>query len=302
MAEECWLSVNYQLLTRQNLKKFSEWIRARRGSSLSISLNSIGTKDLTNYLASKKQSGLEPGSLRLIVIALRMFFSFLKGRGDLKKDPAQLLEAPRVRPRLPEVLTKDEIAKLLSADLRGRPFPLRDQAILELFYSSGIRLSELTHATLPNLNLADRIIRVTGKGNKTRIVPVTTTACGAIKEYLGLERANLAGKNLAPEIFLLRRGPISNQMVWLTIQEIASLAGITRRVWPHLLRHTAATDLLKGGADLRVIQEILGHENLSTTQIYTHLDVEHLSKVIQNCHPRGVRMRTRPTWIPQELT
>jgi integrase/recombinase XerD len=208
------------------------------------------------------------------------------------------LEAPRVRLRVPEVLKKDEITKLLSVDLRGRPFPRRDRAMLELFYSSGIRLSELTGATLPNLNLPDRIIRVTGKGNKKRIVPVNHTACGAIKDYLGTKRSKLAGNNLAPEIFLSRRGPISNQMVWITIQEIASLAGITRRVWPHLLRHTMATDLLKGGADLRVIQEILGHENLSTTQNYTHLDVEHLSKVVQKCHPRGVKMRPRPTWMP----
>jgi integrase/recombinase XerD len=287
MADERALSVNYQLLTRQSLKKFAEWIRETRGDT---SLNSVRIEDLTDYLAATKQNGLEPGSLRLIVIALRMFFGFLKSRGDLKQDPAKTLEAPRVRSRLPEVLKKDEINRLLSVDLAARPYPLRDRAIVELFYSSGIRLSELTRATLPNLSLPERIIRVAGKGEKTRIVPVNHAACRATKDYLGFERAKLAGKSGSPEIFLSRQGAISNQMVRIILKEIADLAGINRRVWPHLLRHTFATDLLRGGADLRVIQELLGHENLSTTEIYTHLSVEHLSEVVRKCHPRGVKM------------
>jgi integrase/recombinase XerD len=268
------------------LETFAEWIKTHRDDK---ALSAIGTEDLTDYLAGAKQRGLASGSLKLITIALQMLFRFLKARGSLKEDPAKTLQSPRVRSRLPQILKQDEVARLLSADLSARSYPLRDRAIIELLYSSGLRLSELTGATLTNFSLTERIIRVTGKGNKTRIVPVNHEACQAIQDYLGSERAQLAGNRCPPEIFLSRRGPISNQMAWIIVKEIAVLAGIKRCVWPHLLRHTMATDLLRGGADLRVIQELLGHENLSTTQIYLNLDVEYLQKVIKNHHPRGTK-------------
>jgi integrase/recombinase XerD len=294
MAEERGSSVNYQINIRQSLERFAHWIRENGDKSVTA----IRIEDLTSFLAYEKRRGLVSGSLRQITIALQMLFRVLKTLGDVTQDPAKTLEAPRVRSRLPEVLKRDEMRKLLAVDLQGRPFPLRDRAMLELFYSSGIRLSELTGATLPNLDLPERIIRVTGKGTKTRIVPVNRAACRAIEDYLGLERAKLAGKSCALEIFLSRRGrSISNQMVWIILKEIAVAAGIKRTIWPHLLRHTMATDLLKGGADLRVIQELLGHENLSTTEIYTHLDVEYLGKVLKKHHPRG--NHDRRTTIPR---
>jgi integrase/recombinase XerD len=287
MAHERGLSLNYQKSVRHSLETFADWIQNSRGGK---PLNAIETDDLTAYLAAAKQRGLAAGSLKSITIALQMLFRFLKDRRSLKQDPAKTLQSPRVRSRLPQILKQDEIRRLLSADLSARPYPLRDRAILELLYSSGLRLSELTGATLTNLSLTERIIRVTGKGNKTRIVPVSHTACQAIQDYLGSERAQLAGNRCPPEIFLSRQGPISKQMAWKTVKEIAVLAGIKRCVWPHLLRHTMATDLLRGGADLRTIQEILGHENLSTTQIYLNLDVEYLQKVIKNHHPRGTKV------------
>ena len=233
----------------------------------------------------------------MIVITLRTFFGFLKSRGDLKQDPAKLLEAPRVPQGLPEVLKKDEITKLLSVDLSGRPFPLRDRAILELFYSSGIRLSELTARDTTKLKFNRPDHPRDWQREQDAHCAGQPHSIGAIKDYLRTERGKLAGRSCPPEIFLSRRGPISNQMVWLTVQEIAGLAGITRRVWPHLLRHTFATDLLKGGADLRVIQEFLGHEQLETTQVYTRLDVGYLAEVVKEHHPRGVRDAHR-TWTP----
>ena len=289
MANERGLSFNYQISTRRSLEGFATWIKNKRGAAECKSLNAIRTGELTAYLASEKQRGLASASLKLITIALKIFFRFLTSHGDLKQDPAKMLHAPRVSSRLPQILNKEEINKLLSADLNGRPYPLRDRAMLELFYSSGLRLSELTRAKLENLSLSERMIRVTGKGNKTRLIPVNHTACRAIEDYLNSERIKLAGKTCAPEIFLSRRGrAMSNQMAWLIVKEIALAAGIKRRVYPHLFRHTMASDLLIGGANLRVIQELLGHENISTTETYLHLDSTYLREIIRRHHPRGV--------------
>ena len=177
--------------------------------------------------------------------------------------------------------------KLLSADLSLRAFPLRDQAIVELLYASGLRISELTNARLENLSLPERLIRVVGKGSKTRLVPIGRPACAAIDRYLAVERSRLAKKG-ANEIFLSQRGiGLSTQRAWQIIKEIAVLAGFETSIYPHLLRHSFATHLLANGADLRVIQELLGHADISTTQVYTHVDVGQLKATVTRCHPRA---------------
>jgi site-specific recombinase XerD len=284
MEEERGLSPNYQSLIRYSLDTFSVWIK-------DAPLRAIRTADLTEYLSFHKQRGLAPGSLKVITVSLRVLFHFLLVHGVIRKDPAATLEYPIVRSRIPEVLTRDEMRKLLFADLRLRPYPLRDRAIIELFYSSGVRLSELCNATLTHLDLQQRTIRVTGKGNKTRIIPVNHVACKAITDYLHSERPSLAGAVLSDEVFLSRKGrALSSQMVRTIVKDVALSAGI-QRVRPHLLRHTMATDLMRGGADLRVIQELLGHENLSTTETYLHLDATHLQNVIKQFHPRGTHER-----------
>jgi integrase/recombinase XerD len=185
-------------------------------------------------------------------------------------------------------LNQVQVNRLLEVNIQGRPFPLRDRAILELFYASGLRISELTGARLENLNLHERIIRVVGKGSKTRLVPIGRIACDAIDQYLTQERVHLIGRKTGSEVFLSRHGKkLTTQRVWQIIKEIAASAGFDTNVYPHLLRHSFATHLLANGADLRVIQELLGHADISTTQIYTHVDQSHLKAIHKQFHPRG---------------
>jgi integrase/recombinase XerD len=160
--------------------------------------------------------------------------------------------------------------------------------MMELFYASGLRISELTGVRLENLNLQERIVRVFGKGSKTRLVPIGRTACDAIDQYLTQERVHLVGRKTGNEVFLSRHGKkLTTQRVWQIIKEIAASAGFESNVYPHLLRHSFATHLLANGADLRVIQELLGHADISTTQIYTHVDQSHLKSIHKQFHPRG---------------
>ena len=285
LATERGLSENYQLSTRRSLEDFADWASNRKQP---LSPEKTELAELTKYLASEKERGLAPASMKLIVVALKIFFRFLKMRSMTEKDPAELLTLPRLTRFLPETLNQVQVNRLLEVNIQGRPFPLRDRAILELFYASGLRISELTGARLENLNLQDRIIRVVGKGSKTRLVPIGRIACDAIDQYLTQERVNLVGRKTGNEVFLSRHGKkLTTQRVWQIIKEIAASAGFDTNVYPHLLRHSFATHLLANGADLRVIQELLGHADISTTQIYTHVDQSHLKAIHKQFHPRG---------------
>jgi integrase/recombinase XerD len=222
------------------------------------------------------------------VVALKIFFRFLKARRLISHDPADVLVLPRLERYLPDTLNEVEVEKLLQVDLHQRPYPKRDRAILELLYSSGLRISELTNARLEQINLEDRFIRVTGKGNKTRVIPVGRKACEAINEYLEAERHNLVKPRTGSELFLSRRGQkLTTQRVWQIVKEIAELGAFDMRIYPHLLRHSFATHLLSNGADLRIIQELLGHADISTTQIYTHVDQNRLKTIHKKFHPRA---------------
>jgi integrase/recombinase XerD len=285
LATERGLSENYQISTRRSLEDFTDW--ASKGKQLS-SPDKIELAELTQYLASEKERGLAPASMKLIVVALKIFFRFLKMRSMTERDPAELLTLPRLSRFLPETLNQVQVNRLLEVNIQGRPFPLRDRAILELFYASGLRISELTGARLENLNLQERIIRVVGKGSKTRLVPIGRIACDAIDQYLTRERVHLVGRTTGNEVFLSRHGKkLTTQRVWQIIKEIAASAGFDTNVYPHLLRHSFATHLLANGADLRVIQELLGHADISTTQIYTHVDQSRLKSIHKQFHPRG---------------
>jgi integrase/recombinase XerD len=285
LATERGLSENYQLSTRRSLEDFADWASNRKQP---LSPEQAELAELTKYLASEKERGLAPASMKLIVVALKIFFRFLKMRSMTEKDPAELLTLPRLTRFLPETLNQVQVNRLLEVNIQGRPFPLRDRAILELFYASGLRISELTGARLENLNLQERIIRVVGKGSKTRLVPIGRIACDAIDQYLTQERAHLVGRKTGNEVFLSRHGKkLTTQRVWQIIKEIAASAGFDTNVYPHLLRHSFATHLLANGADLRVIQELLGHADISTTQIYTHVDQSHLKAIHKQFHPRG---------------
>jgi integrase/recombinase XerD len=265
LATERGLSENYQVSTRRSLEEFAIWY-GRQEEAPGIS--KVTTDQLTAYLAERKRGGLAAASLKLIVVALKIFFRFLKGRQHITQDPADVL--------------------VLQVDLHRRPFPKRDRAMLELLYSSGLRISELTGARLEQINLEDRFIRVTGKGNKTRLVPIGRKACEAINEYLESERRGLVKPRTGSELFLSRRGQkLTTQRVWQIVKEISELGGFDIRIYPHLLRHSFATHLLSNGADLRIIQELLGHADISTTQIYTHVDQNRLKTIHKKFHPRA---------------
>jgi integrase/recombinase XerD len=285
LATERGLSENYQLSTRGSLEKFAEWATKRKNLA---SPRKVELVVLTEYLASEKDRGLAPGSMKMIVVALKIFFRFLKMRLMNDRDPAELLPLPRLTRYLPKTLNQVEVTRLLETNLEGRPFPLRDRAILELFYASGLRISELAGARLENLNLQERIIRVIGKGSKTRLVPVGRIACESLDRYVTQERVHLVQKKTGNEVFLSRHGKkLTTQRIWQILKEIAAAAGFETNVYPHLLRHSFATHLLANGADLRIIQELLGHSDIATTQIYTHVEQSRLKSIHKQFHPRG---------------
>lgn len=284
LAVERGLSENYQLIVQRSLEVFSGWFSPRKKSGWS----GVEPGDITEFLAFRKRSGLQASSIRLDAVALRIFFRFLVARQGWKSNPAETLSLPRPEKHLPETLNCDEVRRLIESVGAGDPQGLRDRAMLELLYSSGLRVSELCDARLENIDLESGFIRVTGKGNKTRLVPVGQPAREAVRSYLDSGRPTLVGRRTGAEIFLSIRGrKLTPQRIWQLIRQYAGRAGLERNVHPHLMRHSFATHLLGGGADLRVIQELLGHADISTTQIYTHVEKSGLRAVLKKFHPRG---------------
>ncbi len=285
LATERGLSTNYQTLVRRNLEAFAAWAgreRSRGGAA------EVTTDDLSDYLAERKKGGLGASSIRQVVVVLKIFFRHLAGRGKVPRDVADDLLPPRPDQLLPKTLNEGEVERLLESVIPDTPLAMRDRAILELLYASGLRLAETVGALLENLHLEEGFIRVTGKGNKTRVVPVGDAARGAIEHYLRSGRPALVKPKTPSHVFLSVRGaPLSRSRVWQIVRERARRAGIDEPVHPHQLRHSFATHLLGGGADLRVIQEMLGHADISTTQIYTHVDERRLKEVHRKFHPRG---------------
>lgn len=283
LATERGLSDAYQTSVRQTLDALAKWMEKRK-----IAIRDIGTDELAAFLATRKGEGLHAASLRITTVHLKVFFRWLAARHHLEMDPAEPLIAPRGDKTLPETLHAAEVSTLLDSIDPEKPLGRRDRAILELFYSSGLRLSELCKARLETLDQEDGFIRVTGKGGKTRIVRVGTKALEAITSYLRDERRDLVTSKTSSHIFLsVRGGPLSPDRIRQIVKERAKAAGIEQNMYPHLLRHSFATHLLEGGADLRVIQELLGHADISTTQIYTHVDRQRLKSVHKRFHPRG---------------
>lgn len=285
LATERGLSDNYQLSTRRSLEEFAAWLSKTK----SITNPAAVTLPLiTEHLTLRKKSGLAAASIKLIVVAIKIFFRFLHLRKRLIKDPAEVLPLPRIERYLPETLNEIQVEQLLDAIPVQQPLGLRDRAMIELLYASGLRISELTTARLEALDLDNGMIRVTGKGNKTRLIPVGKNARDAIRTYLDKERPRLVGKKTGSEIFLSVRGSgLTTARLWQIVKMHATHAGLESNVYPHLLRHSFATHLLSNGADLRIIQEMLGHADISTTQIYTHIDQNRLKAVHHKFHPRS---------------
>lgn len=247
-------------------------------------------QDLRRFAALSHAAGLAPRSIQRRLSGTRSFLKYLVREGLLKQNPGADIAAPQAAKRLPGTLDVDQMAQLLKME-GDEPETLRDRAMLELFYSSGLRLAELVGLNLGAVDLADGTVRVTGKGSKTRIVPVGRQARESIRDWLRIRGALAAAGETA--LFVGRRGGrISPRTVQARVRHWALRAGVPQRVYPHLFRHSFATHLLESSSDLRSVQEMLGHADISTTQIYTHLNFQHLAQVYDQAHPRA-RMRTK---------
>jgi integrase/recombinase XerD len=285
LATERGLSDHYQLLTRRNLETGAAWLRDQHGVTAPAG---VTTAQLTAYLGHRKRSGLSAASLRLVLISWRGFFRFLLGRGQVTADPTFDIMSPRAGRPLPETVATQAVEQLLNSIPVQEPLDQRDRAMLELLYASGLRAAEIVGARLDELNLDEGFIRVTGKGRKTRVVPVGAAARAALADYLAHGRPRLVTRKTGGQVFLgAHGGGLTTQRVWQIVKGRAQMAGIDTAFYPHLLRHSFATHLLGGGADLRVIQELLGHADIATTQIYTHVDQRQLHAVHKKFHPRG---------------
>jgi integrase/recombinase XerD len=285
LATERGLSDNYQLSTRRSLSEFAEWCSKARQITTA---GDVSVPLISEYLGSLKQRGLAASSIKLVVVALKIFFRFLLAKGRIERDPTETVSLPRIERYLPETLNELQVEQLIDSINTTQPLGLRDRAVLELLYASGLRISELANARLENFTAEERILRVTGKGNKTRLVPVGTKACEALAAYVSTERPKLVRPRSGSEIFLSSRGTkLTTVRLWQIVKERARHSGLEANIYPHLLRHSFATHLLGNGADLRIIQEMLGHADISTTQVYTHVDQQRLKAVHRKFHPRA---------------
>lgn len=249
----------------------------------------LDSQHLRSFAARSHAAGLGPRSIQRRLSALRTFFDFLLREGALASNPASEIRAPKAAKRLPHTLDTDQIGRLLEIP-DGDALATRDRALMELFYSSGLRLAELLGLDLPDLDLADRTVRVTGKGGKTRILPVGRQAVTALRRWLEERTALAAVGELA--VFVGRNGRrLGARAVQARVARWARLQGLGVHVHPHLFRHSFATHLLESSQDLRGVQELLGHADISTTQVYTHLDFQHLARIYDVSHPRARRRR-----------
>lgn len=271
-----------------DLSHLMSFLQSEQKRSLQNPKSSAPTEVVQNPQNPPHGNGLSSESLYLQIAALRAFYKFAENEKLLPHNIAENLSLPRRWQRLPKALAADEIEKLLNPEIPETPSSLCDQAILELAYASGLRLSELRNIRLEQLQLEAGFVLVIGKGNKERVVPLGRKAVAAMQRYLDAGRPKLVTKRSPGTVFLTRRGtPFSGVTLWLHIKKRVRRSGIARNVTPHMLRHSFATHLLEHGADLRVIQELLGHANISTTEVYTHVTGNRLREVHKRFHPRG---------------
>lgn len=271
----------------RDIDKLRVFISKRDNSDRSL-LN-VTLEDLQEFLASLFDLGISPRSQARIISGLRTYYKFLMLDGFTENDPTELLESPKQGEHLPEVLSVEEVDAMLSAIDLSKPEGQRNHAIIEMLFSCGLRVSELVNLKLSNLYIDEGFIRVFGKGSKERLVPISRRAIDDLR-YWFIDRNALSIKPGEQDyVFLNRRGAhLTRTMILIMIKKTAADAGIKKTVSPHTLRHSFATALLEGGADLRSIQAMLGHERIGTTEIYTHLDMSHIREDILHCHPRNI--------------
>lgn len=268
----------------RDLRRLTEFAELRKVAGP----HQVSRPFLRDFIFALKDLGLGGATIRRQISAIRTYFGFLLGEGILREDPSDRLETPRRWRRLPEVLSLNEVEALLGAPRPEEALGWRDRSLLELAYGGGLRVSELCGLELGDVMLGEGLVRVRGKGAKERLVPVGRQVVASLSVYLNTTRPRLdRGASEGRVLLNARGGPLSRVGAWGIVREHARRAAITKRVTPHTLRHTFATHLLEGGADLRAVQEMLGHADLSTTQIYTHVDREYLRRVHARFHPRA---------------
>ena len=280
LALERGLSSNTVEAYGRDLRHLAEFLGGEEG------MRDVDESTLHEFLASLHDIGLQPTSQARVVAALRSFFKYLKSSGRIDRDPSLLIESPKCGRTLPDVLTVEEIDSMIAAIPPEKEESTRNRAIIEMLYGSGLRVSELCDLRISRISADEGMAIIEGKGAKQRIVPVSDTALACIGAYME-QRARLSVRPGDDDILFLNRrgGQLTRVMVFYIIRQLAELAGIRKRVSPHTLRHSFATHLLEGGANLRAIQQMLGHESIATTEIYVHLDTRHLRAELLGHHP-----------------
>lgn len=284
LAVERGLAQNTLLAYRRDLNKYFEFLETKGVKSV----KDVSKELITKSMYDQKEHGMSTSSICRSLAAIKMFHRFLVRERLAQDDPTNLVDTPKLWKRVPDVLNADEIVAMINA-AKGKDWQsIRDNAILELFYASGMRVSELSGLKIEDVNLEVGYIRCLGKGSKERVIPIGKNAKEAIIKYISGPRKKLIKENKISIVFISRLGKkISRQSIWKIIKHYARKAGIKKEIKPHTLRHTFATHLLQHGADLRSVQEMLGHSDISTTQIYTHVDKDKLRTIHKEFHPRG---------------
>ena len=269
---------------RRDLRLFSAWLSAERGKTLLQAQR----MDLLDYLAYKFQRKAKPRSAARLLSSLKRFYRFLLRENRIQADPTLQVDSPKLPRSLPKILTEEDVDALLAAPNVETPVGLRDKSMLEVLYASGLRVSELVTMQVGQLSQDMGVVRVFGKASKERLVPVGEEALNWIRQYLDIARPEILAGRQADALFITSRGvSMTRQAFWYLTRRYADLAGIRKGISPHTLRHAFATHLLNHGADLRVVQMLLGHADISTTQIYTHVARERLKQLHAKHHPRG---------------
>jgi integrase/recombinase XerD len=286
LATEKSHAVRSQLINRAALESFGAWLEKHHPALEPSGLTREILREFLRVQRARRQ--LAPASMKVLVVALRHLVAHLCRELILALDLLPALDLPRLDRHLPDTLSEAEVEKLLAVELPANPLGLRDRAILEVLYASGLRASEIASLRIENYLREDKLVRVIGKGDRERVVPVGTSAMAAIDAWLAHGRPLLVKARTGGQLFLGAHGRgLTTARFWQIVQEMAKLAGLGKKIWPHSLRHSFATHLLGRGADLRAIQEMLGHASLGTTQIYTHVDQARLRAVHRRFHPRG---------------
>lgn len=267
---------------QRDLEKYFLFLKKKKINSY----DAIKRDYIVDFLMKLRNSKLTPASIARNLVSIKLFHRYLLRERRVKEDVTSVLDSPRLWKKLPYFLSVPEVEKIMSIPNTRTKSGLRDRALLELFYATGMRVSELAGLRLDNVNLESGFLRCVGKGSKERLVPVGSTAAHYVKRYI--ERIRSKQNVRAPELFLsVRKTGLTRQALWQLIKKYARLAGVKKRITPHTFRHSFATHLLERGADLRIVQELLGHADISTTQIYTHVSKERLHAVYREFHPRA---------------